>query len=212
MSYTKCFAFLFVVLAINIECPADVIVGYDAADTVFLTPINGPGVSGTNLIRADLNQVGGGGNDFNSSGWSSNPTNSYLEFGFTSTTQWNLDSLLLRGLRSDSGPPGLTVYASINGGAFSAIDTESIGTSAATVTFDLASLDSVDSAIFRLFSTLPSGTGTLRISEGGNLLGTSGDLVLTGVAVPEPASAAFLASLLLAGMARTRFRMKSQLQ
>ncbi|GEM_PF-2807896 len=211
MAYIKCFVLLLFVSAVSIECQADVIVAYDAADTSFLTAINGTGVAGTNLIRVDLNQAGGGGNDFNSSGWSSNAANSFLEFGFASSSHWNLDTLLFYGLRSPAGPTSLTVYASVNGGAFAAIDTQTIGLTASTVTFQLASLENVDFATFRLFDTNMNATGTLRISEGGNFLATPGDLVLTGVAVPEPASAAFIGALLIAGAIRARFRKKSQL-
>jgi hypothetical protein len=212
MLYKTCLMFLLFFSGVSVQGRADVIVAYDAADTSVLNSINGLGVTGTDLTRVGLNQVGGGGNDFNSSGWSSDATNSFLQFGFTSSNNWNLNSLLFYGLRSDTGPTSLTIYASVNGGAFAEIDTQNIGAALSAVTFDLNSLNNVDFATFRLFDTNMNATGTLRISEGGNFLGTSGDLVLTGVAVPEPASATFIGALLIAGAIRARFRKKSQLQ
>ena len=212
MLYKTCLMFFLFFSGVSVQGRADVIVAYDAADTSVLNSINGLGVTGTDLTRVGLNQVGGGGNDFNSSGWSSDATNSFLQFGFTSSNNWNLNSLLFYGLRSDTGPTSLTIYASVNGGAFAEIDTQNIGAALSAVTFDLNSLNNVDFATFRLFDTTMNAIGTLRISEGGNFLGTSGDLVLTGVAVPEPASATFIGALLIAGAIRARFRKKSQLQ
>jgi hypothetical protein len=195
-----------IVLAVVSPSNADLVVGYDAADpgmpgSVF--PINGGNVSGGTLSRgAGLDYQSGGGVDFNSSDWTTDPSNPDLDdallFSFTSTAAYDLTTLQIRGRSSADGPTTFRLQVDVGQvNAFSTVGSDFVLTpnTDTTLVFDLSSLTGVTSAAFRVLGFNAGTTGDasqFRILDIGDFIGQA-DLAVTGTvaAVPEPSAILF---------------------
>lgn len=226
MSYTKCFGFLLFVLTVSVDCQADVMFEIVSGPTVSESSSQNvaSGISATTYTRGPGLSPAGASSTFNSSGFTVSGTEAnavtngdFITWGFSSATPYDLTDFDIRYDRSATGPSGIRIDFQANGGAFQTVWSDAtvdvngetiIGTS-------LASFGNVTSGIFRLigFGATDSG-GTFDFENTAAISSPNSSFQLNGspTAVPEPKSVAFLAALLLAGMARTRFRMKSQLQ
>jgi predicted extracellular nuclease len=133
----------------------------------------GPGVTGLDLTRGSgINQNAGG--TFNSNSWngidlaSAQTANDFLQWGFTSTTAYDLTDFDIRYDRSGTGPNSLAIQASINGGSFQTIFTDTNVNEAGenNLDIDLSAFDNVTSATFRLFAWgARSSQGTFDIED-----------------------------------------------
>jgi hypothetical protein len=183
---------------------ADLVVGYDAVDvfplaTKTLVPINGAGVTGSNLSTFGLANRDGGGTDYTWSGW---PTGASVygqgfEFSITSSSAYDLTMLELYGVRSSVGPMSMDLFVD-TGSGFVLAGTNSVSTTAGTLTYNLA-LSNVTSAAFSLRgynADNSGGNATFSLVDAGNLNGTA-DLVVSGTlaAVPEASPILFGAAL-----------------
>ncbi|MGF1532572.1 MAG: DUF5689 domain-containing protein [Bernardetiaceae bacterium] len=161
-----------------------------AADPAAVTAT---GVTGLNLSRgAGLTENAGAG--FNSRGWTqtgglaqAKADNSYLEWGFTATTAYNLSTMSIRFYRSSTGPSDVVIEVSINGGAYQSVYTNnavttSTGGASNISGIDLSAFTNVTSATFRMYGFgASSGTGTMRIRDTNAFDGTNG-LIVYGTA------------------------------
>jgi MYXO-CTERM domain-containing protein len=157
------------------------------------------GVTPLDLSRgAGLNA--GSGATFNSTGWTDEATD-FLEWGWSTSQPFDLTSLDLRYDRSASGPSGVDIQLSVNGGAFTSVFTDPSVDEAGedVVNISLTAYTGVTSATFRLFgSGASSGTGTFDIEPLTGVSPAAGIMVSgTALPVPEPSSQALA---LLAGL------------
>jgi hypothetical protein len=148
------------------------------------------GVTPLDLSRgAGLNA--GSGATFNSTGWTDEATD-YLEWGWSASQPFDLTGLDLRYDRSASGPSGVDIQLSVNGGAFASIFTDPSVDEAGedVLNVSLAAYTGVTSATFRLFgSGASSGTGTFDIEPLTGVSPAAGIMVSgTAIPVPEPSS------------------------
>ena len=158
-----------------------------------------PNTTGTGVTGANL-MTGGGltannGSTYNWRAWDGTDVatalaaGDFFEWGFTSTSAYNLDDLDIRYDRSGNGPQDVDIQLSINGGAFTSIHSATgISPGGNTVAdIDLTSFDDVTSATFRLFAfNATNGNGTFDVENAFN----GAAIVVNGTlsAVPEPAS------------------------
>ena len=170
---------------------AELIVAYDAANAT-------EGLAASELMSAlvplELSRgaglSAGTGGTYNSSGWTDEPTD-YLEWGWSSSPPLALTDLDLRYDRSASGPAGLEILLSVNGGPFESIFLDSAVSDLGedNLDIDLSGFTQVTSATFRLFgSGASSGSGTFDIEP---LTGVTPDrgIVVNGLTmVPEPSA------------------------
>lgn len=182
---------------------AALVLGYEVADAVSLTGTGAGSVTAANLIRGGgLTQLPGG-TDYNSGNWS---TGSFLEFGFTSTQNWDLTSLRFEiATQGAQAPATYTLQASIGGAAFSsfgASQTWNLSSDGFVPNFDLTSIQNVNDVNFRLLATDAVASPTsdvasqVRLIDNGNDFGfgANANFVIEGTvsAVPEPSSAIML--------------------
>lgn len=176
----------------------EVIIAYDATNSA-----DGAAASEilSSVVPLDLSRGEGlgaaGGGTYNSSGWTADSTD-YLEWGWSSSIPLDLTDLDLRYDRSSSGPAGIEIQLSVNGGDFDPIYTDADVLVDGEDAFDinLTGFTGVTSAAFRLLgSGASSASGTFDIEPLTGVVPDRG-IVVNGVAsVPEPSG------LLLLGMA-----------
>lgn len=209
----------FAALAIAFAAPAHAvtIAAYDTVNAATiaadLTPAD---VTGADLTRgAGVNQAGNA-NQFRSRNWTvggsvtdAMANNDYLEWGFSSTSTYELDTLSLRYDRNDNGPQSIAIFASYDGGVFTQIYLDnSVSTTVNTANIDLLDAN-VDSATFRLFGWGASANnGRFWLRQNG--VGPSNDygIALSGdvvASVPLPAGLPLVAGAFgLLGLVRRK--------
>lgn len=171
-----------------------------AADTV------APGVTADGLARGPgLGQNTGG--TFNSNGWGVFTTaaealadGSFLTWGFTSSTPFDLETLGIRYDRSGTGPDRMVIELNANGLGFAQIfaDDAVSDTGETVAGIDLGGFDAVVSAEFRLTAFGATGnSGTFDI-ENDAALGGFGIVVDGAATAPVPLPPALV--LMLGGL------------
>ena len=162
---------------------------------------------GLGITAADLSRGAGlvynaAGDDYNSRNWTQGgdeatalTNQDFLEWGFTSTIAYDLTGMDIHYDRSGTGAMNISILASINGGAFTSIFTDSSISASGETNFLTLMATNVTSAVFRLAgwgSTNPLGTFDIETNEVGPNNGYG--LAITGEisAVPLPASMAML--------------------
>jgi hypothetical protein len=209
-----------------------------AASVAALNP--GLGVTGIDVTRGPGLTPVSASFAINSSGWN-NPssidtTTAYYRFGFTTTIPYDVTSMTL-GLRSSGTGPGFVdLLYSKDGGAFQMLGSpiELVGTTFNNFVANLTPIGTVDSSlVFKLIgdptlttnaqnnetppvspSTI-SAAGTFRFASFQDTTGAFLDPVITGQAVPEPASAILFGlgvSAVLGGAAVSRRRASAALR
>jgi hypothetical protein len=205
-------------LAIAFAAPSYAVTmsAYDTVNgTAISAGINGAGVTSADLVRgAGVTEVGNA-NHFRSRDWTvggnvatAMANNDYLEWGFSSTSTYNLDTLSIRYNRNNNGPTSVAIFASYDGGAFSQIFLDSsVDTSAETNAINLGGV-AVDGATFRLFGWGANrANGRFLVRQNGVGPGNDYGIALTGdiAVVPLPASLPILAGALgLFGLVRRK--------
>lgn len=226
MPYTKYFTFLLLVLTVSGDCRADIMFEILSGPSVSASSSQNvaSGISVTTDARGHGLSPAGTSSTFNSSGFTVSgieanavTNGDFITWGFASATPYDLTNFDIRYDRSATGPTGIRIDFQANGGVFQtvfsdvAVDEDGetmIGTS-------LASFGNVTSGIFRLIgfgATNSSGTfdfeNTVAISTPSSSFQLNGTPT---VAVPEPASVAFLRALVLGGVTCSGFRKKLSL-
>jgi len=154
----------------------------------------GTGVTANDLTRGAGLVFNSAGGDYNSRNWTQGgdlataiANEDFLEWGFTSTLGYDLTSMSLHYDRSTTGAMDIAILASINGGAFTSIFTDSsISASGETNILSLMATN-VTSAVFRLAgwsATNPLGTFDIETNEVGP--GNAYGLVIEGNLTPVP--------------------------
>lgn len=188
-------------MAIAFAMPASAVT-ISAYETVngasIASTLNGPGVVSADLTRGNGLQEIGNANHFRSRFWTVGgdattalSNNDYIEWGFSATGAYDLDTLSLRYDRNDNGPQSIAIFASYDGGAFTQIFTDTT----VTTTIEIANVNlsgtTATSATFRLVGWDASNSGG-RFWLRNNGVGPSNDygVVLSGelAVVPVPAS------------------------
>lgn len=184
----------------------DIVLSYVTSSNSSIAPsVQASGVTGSSL-------TGGSGISFDGNGFSWSEwdglslgdavsSNEYFQWGFTSSSAYDLSDLDIRYDALGNGPENLAIQVAINGGAFQTIYTDN---AVATGGFDaadisLAAFSNVTSAVFRLFAwNANNDRGRLNL-ENSTAFGNAA-IVVNGAAtaVPEPASLALMG---LAGVA-----------
>jgi hypothetical protein len=187
-------------LAITFAAPASAVT-MAAYDTVngqsIAASIESPYITAADLTRgAGLREVGNA-NHFRSRRWRNGGSaatalsgNRYLEWGFTSSANFTLDTLSLRYDRNANGPTSIAIFASFDGGAFSQIFTDTtVTTTVETTNIDLSAY-SVDTATFRLVGwNATNNSGRFWLTNNGVGPGNAYGLALTGDITPVPVPA-----------------------
>ncbi|MEM9773871.1 MAG: ExeM/NucH family extracellular endonuclease, partial [Chloroflexota bacterium] len=145
-------------------------------------------VTGAALSRgAGVSQTSGG--NFNSNNWTqggdlaaAQSNNDYIEWGFTSTTPFDLSTMDIRYDRSGSGPTSIVIQVAINGGTFQTVftDTSVSSNGENNLGIDLSSLDAVTSATFRLYGFGATSSGGTFDIEDTNLFDGANGLIIYG--------------------------------
>jgi hypothetical protein len=194
------------VLALAAAAPAS------AATVLAYDTVNGPsvaasvehyGVTGYDLARGS-GVTQNAGSDFNSRGWTGSSIldaaidDDVLEWGFSSTKTYFLETLDIAYDRSPTGPTTIAIFAAINGGGFTQIFSDtSVSATSETNSIDLTTsvvdFSSVDDVTFRLFGWgATSAAGTFDIETGKVGEGSQFGISILGV-VPLPAGLPLLA-------------------
>ncbi len=210
------FMMTIVMVSMGVACPvhAAIIAAYVQAGVGSAAPGDqGPGVAAEPLAGVGV-PASISAEQLSADQWgaaSFNP-NEYVEFSFTSTTPYDLGLLGINYDRNSMGPRFIRGTISIDGGAsFSDIFSNTVSTGDKSIIVSLNSFDAVKTAIFRVHAWGATNTvsGALRIKATGSTDGPFDGrhgLVLTGTAVPEPASLALagIGMLFLSGRRRAR--------
>jgi hypothetical protein len=223
-NHTLSFLIALASLAFAPVAQADLVVGYAAIDVFpeddkFLAPINGVGVTASNLTTEGLvNRTGGGVNYV----WSGFPTggpsvaDAYL-FDYSSAFGYDLTSLDIYGVRSDDGPIDLELRID-TGSGFQIVSSVGVSDTASVASFDLSAYDNITGASFLLLGSNANNSGanaTLSILGVSPFTGVDGaDFVLNGVqsaAVPE-ASAFLYGGLIAAGLIGWKWRQNRRVE
>lgn len=202
---------------------SSVLLSYQSANGAAVSPSGeASGVTGASLVRgAGIEENTG--STFNSRGWDQPDAaaalagGDFLEWGFESTGPVDLESLAIRYDRSGTGPQGLAIFVSTNGGVFMPVFEDlavsDLGEDQGAI--DLTGYSGVTHAIFRLAAYGASSTaGTFDIENSsafvaGESLGivVFGSRSPDGPAVPEPGRALLGMLGLVAGvLVRRRHR------
>lgn len=188
---------------------AATISAYDTVNAASVSAgITGAGVTAAPLVRGSGVAQNGNGNHFRARNWIVNggteaaalAANDYFEWGFTSTSTYALDTLSIRYDRNNNGPLAMSILASMDGGAFTQIYTDtSVSSAQTTVDIDLSAF-TVDGATFRLVAwNATTNGGSFLIRNNGVGPGNDYGIELTGTqiaVVPLPATLPFLAGAL----------------
>jgi len=146
---------------------------------------------------------------FDSSGFVANSTAANVQVGFNTSTAYNVTDLKFSAFSSNSGPGAVDVYASVNGGAATFVQTLTVTTTSGTsaTNYDITLNDTVNTSLQVYFSahgttsanggTLSS-SGTFRLNNPGDLSSTPFAFIGTAQSSPVPAPPAVPAAL--AGM------------
>ena len=167
----------------------------------------GMGVTGVNVTRGAGLTPASSSFSINSSGWDDLAANDYYQFGFTTTKQYDVQTLTV-GLRSSATGPGfINLLYSKDGGSFMTLASVSpiplSGTDYNNLSADLSPIGLVNSSlIFRLMVD-PNNA----VSANGGAIGSAGTFrfasyspsggvflnpEITGQAVPEPSTVLLL--------------------
>ncbi|MGL5083095.1 MAG: Ig-like domain-containing protein [Microcoleaceae cyanobacterium] len=146
------------------------ILTYTSASGISLAPsTQGVGVTGLDLTRGS-GIISATGSTFNSSGWNDSvdlpgaiANNDFLQWGFNSTTAYDLSDLDIRYDRSGTGPNQVNIQISVNGGAFQSFFSDSSVSDVGENNPDLnlSGFTNVTAATFRLYgfgATAAAGT------------------------------------------------------
>ena len=182
---------LLILLGLAQPAAAELIVAYDASNS---TGGLAASESVAGLVPVDLNRgsglSAGTGGTYNSSGWTDEVTD-YLEWGWSSSPPLALTDLDLRYDRSSSGPGGLEILLSANGGPFESIfvDNDVSDAGEDNLDIDLSGFTNVTSATFRLLgSGASSASGTFDIEPFTGVTPDRGIVVNGITVVPEPSA------------------------
>jgi len=190
--------------------------GYLGTEAVVTPTQMAAGVTADDIIRSSLLVGNAGAGNYNSAGW--NNAGQYVQLGFTTTSEWDVTSLLLATRSSATGPGLMDVNASVDGGAFVTVAQINQAPGANYIDQLLPLNLLVNSSLVIQFTpdnnTDAAGTGTIgvngtwRIGDYENSSGAFSPITLSGSAVPEPSSIIVLGIGLAGVGVLTRVRRK----
>jgi hypothetical protein len=169
--------------------------GYAGTEAVVTPTQMATGVTADDISRSTGLVPNAGANNYNSANWS---LGQFVQLGITTTSEWDVTSLLLATRSSATGPGLMDVNASVDGGAFTRVG--QITQPSASYVDQLLTFSSVldvhSSLVIQLTpdnNTAANGgtigtLGTWRIGDYESPQGVFSPITLNGVAVPEPSS------------------------